>query len=91
MTKRYREQLDDVEVVADAPAAFTWRGQRYRVVQVIGHWYEDEPWWRRTDGMPDRVERTDLWRVEARNGVPTRGVYEIVRRGEAWRLDRIWD
>jgi hypothetical protein len=26
-----------------------------------------------------------------RNGVPTRGVYELVRRGEAWRLDRVWD
>ncbi len=91
MTKRYRERLEDVEVVAEAPAAFTWRGQRYRVLQVLGHWYEDETWWRRADGMPDRIERTDLWRVEARNGTPTRGIYEVVRRGDTWRLDRIWD
>lgn len=98
MTKRYREQLDEVELAAagtaagrDAPTAFRWRGQRYQVVAVLGHWYEDEGWWRHPDGVPQRIERTDLWRVEARNGTPARGVYELVRRGDAWRLDRVWD
>ncbi|MCC5947706.1 MAG: hypothetical protein JJT89_04545 [Nitriliruptoraceae bacterium] len=99
MTKRYRERLEEVELAPgnagvaaeDAPAAFRWRGQRYRVLSVLGHWYEDEGWWQRGDGLPERIERTDLWRVEARNGVPTRGVYELVRRGEVWRLDRVWD
>jgi hypothetical protein len=116
MTKRYREPLDEVEVaeVAGAeapPTAFRWRGQRYQVLQVLGHWREDPGWWRRTDGAPVRIEQTDLWRVEAgrrqgtaaggsngvarrrssSNGVPARGVYELVRRGEAWRLDRVWD
>ena len=89
--KRYREGLEDVEVVADAPAAFTWRGRRYRVEQVLGHWYEDEAWWRRAGGVPERIERTDLWRLEAGDGTPSRGVYEVVRRGSTWRLDRIWD
>jgi hypothetical protein len=99
MTKRYRERLEEVEVAvgaaagpdAAAPVAFRWRGQRYRVLAVLGHWHEDEGWWRRGDGLPQRIERTDLWRVEARNGAPTRGVYELVRRGEQWRLDRVWD
>ncbi len=99
MSKRYREPLEAVELVDDdatsvpdqPPAAFTWRGEHYRVTAVLGHWHEDERWWRRTDGLPERIERTDLWRVEARNGAPSRGVYELVRRGGAWRLDRIWD
>ncbi len=99
MTKRYRERLEEVEVAAeqaggfevDAPRAFRWRGQNYRVLAVLGHWHEDEGWWRRGDGVPQRIERTDLWRVEARNGVPTRGVYELVRRGDHWHLDRVWD
>lgn len=93
MTKRYRERLDDVTLDADAaaPASFAWRGQRYTVLQVLGHWREDAGWWRQPDGIPVQIERTDLWRVEARNGEPVRGVYELVRRGGAWRLDRVWD
>ena len=98
MSKRYREPIDAELAASEGaaapdvpPAAFTWRGERYRVVTVLGHWYEDEGWWRQGDGVPRRIERTDLWRVEARNGAPARGVYELVRRGQAWRLDRIWD
>ncbi len=110
MTKRYRERIEEVELACEpgrgsdrqaAPLAFRWRGRRYRVVSVLGHWYEDAGWWRRTDGVPERLERTDLWRVEAggvavaAGGVAVaedrRGVYELVRRGDAWRLDRVWD
>lgn len=95
MSKRYREALDAVETTQQAggltPHAFAWRGQRYRVVSVLGHWYEDEGWWQRADGVPQRIERTDVWRVEARNGTPARGVYELVHRAGAWRLDRVWD
>lgn len=104
MTKRYREALDRVDLGAAAaaagpsgavdgsPVAFRWRGQDYRVLQVLGHWREDSGWWRRPDGQPIRIEQTDLWRVEARNGVPTsRGVYELVHRDGQWTLDRVWD
>lgn len=103
MTKRYREQLDQVVIAggvdvdgddprgAGAPTEFLWRGRSYTVLQVLGHWREDAGWWRRPDGVPVQLERTDLWRVEAQNGKPTRGVYELVRRGDAWRLDRVWD
>lgn len=89
MSKRYREPLDEVELAGQVPTVFRWRGRCYQVVAVLGHWHEDEGWWRRGDGTPERIERTDLWRVEARNG--SRGVYELVRRGDTWRLDRIWD
>lgn len=146
MTKRYREEIDEVELapvpaaaevtagyttgpVSDgdptdgtggtvvggprstdapasgrrspAPARFRWRGRRYQVTSVLGHWYEDAGWWRRTDGVPERIERTDLWRVEAGDrreggadaghGVYGHGVYELVCRGNVWRLDRVWD
>ena len=92
MTKRYREALDEVVPDgADAPRSFRWRGQQYQVLAVLGHWREDPGWWRRADGRPVKIEQTDMWRVEARNGSPTRGVYELVRHGESWRLDRVWD
>ncbi len=92
MNKRYREPLDEVVCAGDqAPEAFTWRGRDYRVLQVLGHWREDPGWWRGSDGRTVRIEQADLWRVEARNGVPSQGVYELVRRGDAWRLDRVWD
>lgn len=104
MTKRYREALDHVTVGGGgeaggaggasevAPETFRWRGQTYRVLQVLGHWREDPGWWRRPDGQPIRIDQTDLWRVEARNGSPTsRGVYELVHRDGAWTLDRVWD
>lgn len=102
MTKRYREQLDAVELAGSdprgalaaeepPPRSFRWRGQTYRVTSVLGHWREDPGWWRRPDGEPVRIEQTDMWRVEAVNGKPATGVYELVRRGETWRLDRVWD
>lgn len=95
MTKRYREELEEVEVVEDdgqvRPHTFRWRGHDYRVVSVLGHWREDPGWWRRPSGEPIRIEQTDMWRVEAANGRPLPGVYELVRRGERWKLDRVWD
>ena len=96
MTKRYREALEEVEVeeLADGvrPTAFRWRGHHYRVTSVLGHWREDPGWWRRPSGEPIRIEQRDLFRVEAANGAPVPGVYELVRRGEDdWCLDRVWD
>lgn len=113
MSKRYREPLEEIECDGDRPVAFAWRGRRYRVTGVLGHWREDPGWWARSNGTPVRIEQADLWRVEA--GVTTSsagagspsqstadggvvdgrgasdGVYELVRRNGAWRLDRIWD
>jgi hypothetical protein len=95
MTKRYREELDEVEVTEEAgderPTTFLWRGHRYRVTSVLGHWREDPGWWHRPSGEPIKIEQSDLWRVEAANGKPMPGVYELVRTGTQWRLDRVWD
>lgn len=95
MSKRYREVLDEVETNEEdtaTPASFRWRGRRYRVVRVIGHWREDPGWWRRPDGEPVQILQSDLWRVEARNGLPaSQGIYELVHRDDEWRLDKVWD
>lgn len=94
MAKRYREP---VEVVAapDAsghavPIRFSWRGGRYLVSAVLGHWREDAGWWA---GGGVEVAQRDLWRVEARNGKPATpsGIYELVCQDGIWRLDRVWD
>ncbi len=82
-------------VDAEEPLAFAWRGRRYEVTRILGHWREEEGWWRRPDGEPIRIEQSDLWRVEATRGAGTawdaRGIYELARRGTTWRLDRVWD
>ena len=96
MTKRYRERIDvtlaeDSAIAADEgtpPTRFRWRGSTYTVLNVLGHWREDAGYW---SGGGITVPQRDLWRVEARNGVPTRGVYELVCEDEQWRLDRVWD
>ncbi|MGH3440714.1 MAG: DUF6504 family protein [Nitriliruptorales bacterium] len=93
MTKRYRERLEQVEVGERGPTTFRWRGRRFDVVRVLGHWREDPGWWRRSDGRAIRISQADLWRVEARNGRPAggAGVYELVLREGDWHLDRVWD
>lgn len=95
MTKRYREAVEvtateppDVTGSEKRPAAFRWRGSSYRITGILGHWREDAGYWA---GGQVEVPQRDLWRVEARNGAPTSGVYELVREGDTWRLDRVWD
>lgn len=96
MTKRYREALDRVELASGTatarPVEFCWRGRRYRVIRILGHWREEPGWWRRADGRAVRIEQADRWRLEAADGAtPGSGVYELVRCGDRWRLDRVWD
>lgn len=96
MTKRYREavevQVDGLHVEPDGstapPSSFVWRQGRYRVLAVLGHWREDAAYW---SGGGVEVPQRDLWRVEAQNGTPDRGIYELVCESGRWRLDRIWD
>ncbi len=97
MTKRYREPVEVTVVdlpqggpsaLPAVPTAFRWRGSAYRVLSVLGHWREDAGYW---SGGGIEVPQRDLWRVEARNGSPARGVYELVAEGGTWRLDRVWD
>ena len=93
MTKRYREQVEVTAAAgsgqdAAAPVRFIWRGASYRVLSVLGHWREDGGYW---SGGGIEIPQRDLWRVEARNGEPVSGVYELVSEAGAWRLDRVWD
>lgn len=87
MTKRYREAVT-VETDGEQPTTFTWRGHRYRVVALLGHWREDAGYWH-NGGIS--IPQRDLWRVEAHNGRPASGVYELSHEGDTWRLHRVWD
>jgi hypothetical protein len=73
---------------ASPPRRFRWRGAHFDVVTVLGHWREDAAYW--SGGGVDIPQR-DLWRVEARNGGPSAGVFELVLEHGRWRLDRVWD
>ena len=92
VTRRYREPVEvavaRAERSSQAPVGFTWRGRAYTVVAVLGHWREDAAYWA---GGGVEIPQRDLWRLEARNGRSGRGVYELVREGDVWRLDRVWD
>ena len=91
MTKRYREHVEVTMTPHDGatrPQRFSWRGSTYTVLSVLGHWREDAGYW---SGGGIAVPQRDLWRVEARNGSPNRGVYELVCEDDSWRLDRVWD
>lgn len=88
MSKRYREAVEVEPGDRGAPASFRWRGSTYRVLAVLGHWREDAGWW---EGGGMAVPQRDLWRVEARNGRPASGVYELVAEDGGWRLGRVWD
>jgi len=62
---RHYDEPAEVERRDDTPAAFTWRGRRYAVRAVLGHWWETGPWWNHlVAGDVDDDER-ELWRVEA--------------------------
>ncbi len=88
MAKRYREAVDVVAEPLRGPRSFRWRGSTYQVMAVLGHWREDAAYW---SGGGVELPQRDLWRVEARNGHPSSGVYELVHEAGAWRLDRVWD
>lgn len=78
------------------PETFSWRGARYEVAAVLGHWREDAAWW---SGAGLAVPQRDLWRVEVRgprvggadNAGSAGGVYELVHEPGGWRLHRVWD
>ncbi|HVM12546.1 MAG TPA: DUF6504 family protein [Actinomycetota bacterium] len=81
VTKRY-DQTVEVEREAGMPAAFSWRGRRYEVADVIGRWRIEGRWW--ADGR-DR----EYWRVEARGGAVC-DLY-LDQRDGGWHLERLWD
>ncbi len=98
---RQRDVTDPTgEDGAAPPESFVWRGRRYRVRAVVGHWHERTPWWRHAleaQAGPggDLILQEEVWRVEA---TPARGVTRPgavgvfdLARGCRWRLIRIAD
>lgn len=72
-----------VSVDADAaPTAFTWRGQRHTVGQIVERWRVDGGWWQR------RAWR-EYFQLVTRSGLLAL-IYHDVRAGE-WRLQRVYD
>lgn len=75
------------------PARFGWRGRRYTVRAVLGHWVVNREWWRDPRPEPERPEMR-YWRVEAAAGRDgSRGTYDLRRDMSAgtWTLRRIAD
>ena len=80
------------------PESFVWRGRRYRVEAVIGHWHERTPWWRHaleaSGPGGDLIMQEEIWRVEAAPARESRpgalGVFDLAR-GCRWRLIRMAD
>ena len=93
LARRYAVATD-VERRDDVPVAFTWRGRRYVVADVLDHWWETAAWWMRDepgDYEPSDDER-ERWRVEARAGRSV-VVVELCfawRRG-TWTVDTVMD
>ena len=97
MSKRYADP-----VVVEAPEgsleAFSWRGKRYIVRQVLCRWREAGGWWESTKDTAQpwaRGDAKEIWRIDAQpetNGLPP-GTYELCRdlKAGGWTLFRVWD
>ncbi len=86
--------------------AFSWRGNRYVVNEVLGHWRERRSWWTSEVPAPRGrrealAEEYEVWRVEAIrtfSGLHTAtGVYDLCHASASrpdigsWRLLRVVD
>lgn len=82
MSKRYEDQVIEVNADGGLPSFFSWRGHCYQVIDVIGRWVIEGRWW--ADGR----ER-EYWRVEAKGG----SVWDLYhdRIAGRWHLERLWD
>jgi hypothetical protein len=85
---RYSEPIRvELEQVAGGDSllhAFSWRGVRYPVVEILSTWHLQARWW-------DREHHSDrhYWRVQT----PDFGVYELYHDavGDVWVLDTVLD
>jgi hypothetical protein len=89
LARRYAVATD-VERRDDVPVAFTWRGRRYVVHDVLDHWWETSAWWMRDpaeDGAAGGVgdDEQERWRVEARAGRSAGSTAIVVELCFAWR------
>ena len=86
--KRFAQPIE-VITQQEQPAAFRWRDRDYRVLELLDQWRICTRWWVREE---DRHYFQVLARPEAAAADPAAdGVYELCRRGEQWRLERLVD
>ncbi|MGI9196466.1 MAG: DUF6504 family protein [Candidatus Nanopelagicales bacterium] len=76
MSRRYAVPVEATSR-AGAPVHFVWRGRRYVVAEVLGHWVAGRPWWEMVPQASDDAASDDaasddgpsddaeVWRVEA--------------------------
>ena len=69
---------------AGMPSAFTWRGRRYEVRDVIGRWRIEGRWW-------EEGRDREYWRVEAKGGAVVDLYLDRRTDPEHWHLERLWD
>jgi hypothetical protein len=96
MARRYAEtvQVQTAGTGGPAPSAFVWRGRRYVVRGVLGHWRERRAWWAGAAALalhgsgergpvPVAAEldgEREVWRVEASSlRDGGLGVYDLAR------------
>jgi len=77
VSKLYRKPVE-VHLAGDRLAAFLWRGKWLQVASVQKIVRKRSMW------EPDPGE---TFRVQ----VPGGGVYELVKDGDGWVLERVWD
>jgi Family of unknown function (DUF6504) len=79
-----------VRIEGVSPAGFIWRGEVYRVIEVISRWVVASPWWRSesTTGIPSDPSERDVWRVEAatEGGTPIVVDLSYDRSDGSWTL-----
>ncbi len=94
---------EDIEVMLGTrgdqvvPVAFSWRGRRYAVREVLDTWVTRAAWWRAAARpeqaapawAPDAGDAPEeqLWRVAASPGrAVAAGVYDLARSASGWQL-----
>ena len=95
MTRHYGQPIavTAAESGAGQPAAFRWRGVRYRVREVLATWHLRDRWWESpppadapaTSGASDR----HYYRLRCSSGLLCDVYYDAARDG--WVLDRVHD
>lgn len=82
MSRRYDQPIVCTTNAAGRPVAFSFRGRRYRIVEVVDSWLEVGEWW---EGEPE----TEWLRIVTHD----RGTFEIYSPTPepGWRLWRILD
>jgi hypothetical protein len=78
-----RVELEQAASGESLSRAFTWRGLRYPIMEILSTWHLQDKWWstHRSDRLYYRVE------------TPDHGVYELYedRISGAWVLDVVQD